>query len=99
MNEDTKKHLRQLHATTDELAEQRLHVAGELMVLTSAVAALVQTHPDPHRFAQALRRVWLKLGQPHVGDDADPAVLHGIDAVLAILEDHAQEPLNVRPPS
>ena len=95
---DIEKHVRHLHDATNALAEERRVVAGEIMVLTSAVLALVDTHPEPERFAEALRRAWFRFGQPHVGDDADPAVLRGIDQMLKMFEEMSRVPLHLRPP-
>lgn len=95
---DIEKHVRHLHGATNALAEARSVFAGELMVLAAAVLALVDTHPEPAHYAEALRRAWFQFGQPHVGDETDPALLRGIERMLAMLEEVSRAPLNLRPP-
>lgn len=95
---DIKEHLRVLHAAREALIEDQLRLRGEVMVLASAVVAMVDTHPEPANFAEALRRAWFRLGQPHAGGETYPALLAGIDQMLTVLEEASQVPLNLRPP-
>ena len=67
-------------------------------VLMCAVAALVQTHPDPSAFAAAFRRGWQLLGSQHSNEAAEGAAKEGFDDALGLLEGACKVPLGVRPP-
>ena len=67
-------------------------------VLLCAVAALVQTHPDPSAFAAQFRRAWQLIGSQHSNEQASGQSKQGFADVLSILEQACAVPLNVRPP-
>lgn len=79
--------------------ENAQEVAGQLIVLTSAIYALVRTHPDPEAYAKAFRSAWTQLGQQHAASESGPRILSGIDEALASLEGASRVPLHVRAPS
>lgn len=79
------------------LGEHAQQVEGQLAVLTCAVAAMLQTHPDHAAFAAAFRRAWLLAGSQHSNSEAGPQALAGIDSVLYALEEACLVPLNIRP--
>lgn len=82
-----------------EQGESAQQVAGELIVLASAIYALVRTHPDSAGFAQAFRSAWTELGERHAGSESGDRLLAGISGVLALIEGACRVPLNVRAPS
>lgn len=87
--------LAQLIISSNKVAE---HAQGELIVLSSAIYALVRTHPDPEAFAAAFRSAWTTLGSRHSDEALGEEPLAGIDAVLSLLEGASRVPLQVRPP-
>lgn len=95
---DWKPAMRDLMQIAATLSEEGQRTQGQLLALTTAVAALVRSHPDPQAFAQALRRAWLQAGGPAQAFADSPAAQAGIAATLATLEASAPVPLNVRPP-
>lgn len=88
-----------LAASVAELGDHAQHVEGQLALLTCAVAAMLQTHPDHAAFAAAFRRSWQLAGSQHSNAEAGPQALAGIDSALSALEDVCSVPLNIRPKS
>lgn len=90
--------IKALAASVATLGEAVQEVKGELPVLVCAVAALVQTHPEPQAFAAAFRRAWLQLGAPNQVLAADDPSGRRMRDLLAVLEQWCPAPLNIRPP-
>lgn len=90
--------IKTLSASVATLGEAVQGMEGELPVLVCALAALVQSHPDPQAFAAAFRRAWLEIGAPNQALAADDASGQRMRAVLEILQDCCPAPLNVLPP-
>jgi|GEM_PF-6005033 len=90
--------IKTLSASVATLGEAVQGMEGELPVLVCALAALVQTHPEPQAFAAAFRRAWLQLGAPNQALAADDAAGHRMRAVLDIVQECCPAPLNVLPP-
>ncbi len=90
--------IRTLALAVQKLTEERMQVAGELIVLVAAVQSLVKTHPEPEQFAAAFRSTWIELGQRHSDGEGSPHALFGIDITLSTIEDACAVPLKVRPP-
>ncbi|MBK9442562.1 MAG: hypothetical protein IPN53_15195 [Comamonadaceae bacterium] len=86
--------------------EQRIRgIGGELeyqlaqnAVLLCAVAALVESHPQPAAFARVFREQWTRLGSQNQAQQADSQASEGMDDALAILEEACCVPLGIRPP-
>lgn len=96
--DDWKPPVRDLMKMSATHSEGAQHIRGQLLALTTAVAALVRSHPDPQSFAQALRRAWMQADGPaQAFPDSRPGQA-GIAAVLSVLEASCSVPLNVRPP-
>jgi hypothetical protein len=81
-----------------DVAGANAQLAGHVAVLTCAVGALVQTHPDPAAFAQTMRQAWQQFGMPNQDEQTSPKTQAGIDQALSVLEDLCVAPLNIRPP-
>lgn len=90
--------IKRLAALVSELAGANAQLAGNVAVLTCAVGALVQTHPDPAAFAAAMRQAWQHFGMPNQDEQTSPKTQAGIDQALGVLEDLCKVPLNIRPP-
>lgn len=67
-------------------------------VLLCAVAALVESHPQPEAFARVFREQWTRLGSQNQARQAGSQASDGMDDALAILEESCGVPLGVRPP-
>ena len=90
--------IKTLSASVATLGQAVQEIEGELAVLVCALAALVQTHPEPQAFAAAFRRAWLEIGAPNQALGADDASGQRMRAVLEILQDRCPAQLNVVPP-
>lgn len=65
-----------------DVAAANAQLAGHVAVLTCAVGALVQTHPSPTAFAQAMRQAWQQFGMPNQDEHLDPKTQAGIRTTL-----------------
>lgn len=90
--------IKTLGVAVANLGDHALCTAGQLMVLTCAVEAIVRTHPDPSAFAAAFRRSWQLAGSIHSDEQAAPQLQEGIDDMLSMLEQACAVDLAVRPP-
>lgn len=90
--------VRTLAGSVADLGDAAQSTQGQLLVLVTALGALVQTHPQPEVFAAEFRRLWLQAGQQHANESIGPEGQDGIDQALSVLEECCAVPLNVRAP-
>lgn len=95
---DFKEAIRTLAGSVADLGAVGQTTEGRLLVLATALGALVRTHPQPEVFAAEFRRLWLQAGQQHANESVGEDGQAGIDQALAILEESCSAPLNVRSP-
>lgn len=69
------------------LGDNAQFVAGKLLVLETALLALVQTHPDPAAFSAQFRRTWQLAGSQHSNSEHGPQNLAGIEQMMELLEE------------
>lgn len=90
--------LKKLAGSVATLGEHAEESEASYLVLLTAVLALVRTHPDPKRFAEEFRRVWMRLGSPNESAESGSLSAARIDESLDMLEEDLPVPLAVRPP-
>lgn len=90
--------LRRVRDALSETMDSRASDQGEFRVLLTAVLALVESHPDPARFAERFRALWLTAFEEHEGGEYDGHFLGSMRTVVALLEKSCPVPLNVRAP-
>ncbi|HRO88345.1 hypothetical protein [Thermomonas sp.] len=96
---DEKEAIRALAGLITAANANTANHAGQLMVLTAAVYALIRGQPDPEAFPRAFRSAWTELGQWHASSEESEELLAGISAALAMVEGACRVPLHVRAPS
>ncbi|MHB9021315.1 MAG: hypothetical protein ACYC3A_05770 [Halothiobacillus sp.] len=89
--------LKTLASSVVLLGEESQETTGRLLVLESAVLALVRSHPDHERFAEEFRRCWQLFGSQHSNPDNGELTLMSISEALDRLEASCPVPLGVRP--
>ncbi len=90
---------REIRDTLARALQRQYENEGEFRVLFTTVLALVKSHPDPVRFAERFRVMWLTALQEHPVEQAHPRAFYdGIELALAMLEDSCPVPLAVRAP-
>lgn len=93
---NTEELVKRIRDTLSEVMDTHSSDQGEFRVVLTAVLALVESHPDPQRFADRFRSVWLGFGAPHPDEPGGQRYCAGIDLGLSLLEDRCPVPLGVR---
>ena len=98
MNE---REVRAFNVMRDALIHTQRHlIRMEAMAAAqmAIIAALVRSHPDPTKFAEARHSTWRRAGEPNADVDKIEAYQRAASAVLDIVEEESRVPLNMRPP-